>query len=1256
MKQAWIIVAITALGVGASWVSWKNQRKGTQEEAQNTLLEASAMACALINADKVAAMTAKGKIPQREFRENLAPLEAFHLSRPDIAHIYTATMVGGEVYTILDTAGAVANSSVHTYGFPTKPLERIPNPDQAMKRALSEGVQTWETSNPKRKTHGADMALYTPLVGKDGQQHGILAITMNKREMQEAANAANIDLVKNLSITAIILAIFIGVATTKNKEARQERSRRLRTEEQFRNMTERMPGAVFIFKSNRKGRGELLFASRGLSDMRGVTAEEATMEWKTMEELLPQEAREQEQNHLTECMETSRIWTCEYQREEKWIQITAAPKNQEGEILWFGTMADVTTRKAEEEKLAKTNAVLQRISKSPNARETVETICQYGASGGKTCIIHVETPEGVRAVAASKIPEGLKEVLAKTREARTDAGPASAACAFTGILEVGSIKDSAFFNKAEDLRQYLLEEGFQSTVVHPIKKEDHNLGLIEFLSREPDDTKENLGDLQTFHLAKAALERIETIRVLEENEKRYRTLFETSPVGICEVSPQNQITFENETFSQLADERLRQQIQEHQSDQRREFHKEGKTFLIEQREIEKADGSRNRITFVYDISDQKMKEEVAVRLREAAEKANEAKSNFLAVMSHEIRTPLNAIVGYAELLEEQKDLSAKAKEQAAIIRVSGENLMGTISEILDFSKIEARKMELEKRSFNIQSTLDTTTKMLERRAAEKGIALRLVTKELPWIIGDSVRIGQIITNLAGNAIKFTKEGSVEIRAEHNGTHLKIEVEDTGIGISEKDQAKLFQPFSQADTSTTRTHGGTGLGLVICKEFCRMMGGRIELESTPDKGTKFTAWIEAPIGTEEVAGQEEEAEDILPINILIAEDEPFNRQLNGDRLHGWGHNCEFATNGREAVERALELKDWMDVIFMDMRMPEMDGIQATKAIRAAGLTQVPIIALTANAMEEDRQRCMEAGMNNYLSKPMNLKALRTALRKLQKAKRAKGGLPPERGAEETDSGEQTTTQAEGQATTGEDTSIKEAETTTQESSGQEGSQTAETPENAVETTGEQTPPEDRKSTMETSPEQTDGQGHENDGKSESTGTAEMENQAPGEPENQQPEKISVNPKKNQPEEPQKPEPMIEEDAWGFGEEEPEIEEGEPKLINPQSIKESLEFLTKSRIKETLEKMRHSWRQSAKTLADPQESREKKREAAHQLKGSTGPFGNQALLWAAKDMERAYKENKDHPMESQIIELVEKTMDEVSKEAEKYGANP
>jgi len=387
------------------------------------------------------------------------------------------------------------------------------------------------------------------------------------------------------------------------------------------------------------------------------------------------------------------------------------------------------------------------------------------------------------------------------------------------------------------------------------------------------------------------------------------------------------------------------------------------------------------------------------RAKEAAEESTRAKGIFLATMSHELRTPMNGVLGCTQLLKDTS-LTDQQRELIETMHRSAEALLSLVNDILDFSKIEAGKMSLEVANVNLRALVGDVTTLAEGLAAQKGLTLELkIDADVPEeLLGDPIRLRQILFNLVGNAIKFTKQGGVTIAIsslkrdatdESNVVVLQWSVQDTGIGLTPEQQACLFKAYAQAEASTARRFGGTGLGLMICRQLVGLMGGTITVNSAFGQGSTFTyttnllpAIHREAIASSSGTGQRGVGEQVGPLRVLVADDNEINQVVACKFLQKLGCQVEVARTGREAVEAITRTA--YDVVLMDCEMPEMDGYEATREIRLreeGTLSHLPIMALTGHASDEEAQKCLQAGMDRILTKPVTLTALRTNLQEL-----------------------------------------------------------------------------------------------------------------------------------------------------------------------------------------------------------------------------------------------------------------------------------
>jgi PAS domain S-box-containing protein len=502
-------------------------------------------------------------------------------------------------------------------------------------------------------------------------------------------------------------------------------------------------------------------------------------------------------------------------------------------------------------------------------------------------------------------------------------------------------------------------------------------------------------------------------------ERRYRELFENIPDGVYESGPDGRILAANPALVRMlgfsSEDELRREgaaalYLDHADRDRNtaEMASSGQLrnaeFLLRRKDgaiitvLENARAVRDEAGAVLyyqgtltDITDRKIAEHDLRSARDQALEASRLKSQFLANISHELRTPLNAVLGMAQILQDSA-LPPSAHDCAQTIRRSAHVLLDLITEILDYSKIEAGRLDLDNHPFSVRETVRLSVEMLNERASAKGLELlATVDPAVPdQLAGDPTRLRQVLTNLLANAVKFTERGAVHLlvrlRARDAArARVVFQVRDTGIGIPPEARNVIFEPFRQADGSTTRRYGGTGLGLAIVREILERMGSRVELESTVGVGSVFRFTLMLPIAGATVLSRPDPAASLHPLarklttdassaRLLIAEDNSVNQRVILRMAEKLGYHADLVPNGVEAL-RALE-REHFDLVLMDCQMPEMDGFRATATIRTSGAAyaRIPIVALTAHAADGDREACLAAGMDDYLPKPIVLDEL------------------------------------------------------------------------------------------------------------------------------------------------------------------------------------------------------------------------------------------------------------------------------------------
>lgn len=522
-------------------------------------------------------------------------------------------------------------------------------------------------------------------------------------------------------------------------------------------------------------------------------------------------------------------------------------------------------------------------------------------------------------------------------------------------------------------------------------------------------------------VAQDITERRRTHEALQESEKRLRFLFEEIPhIAVQGYNANHEVIFWNRASEQLysysRNDAIGRKIEELLAppDQREEVAESidrwvetGKPIaageIIKQRSDDKPvavystrlatcnkSGEQEMYVVDIDLSELKRANEELVKAKQFAERANRAKSEFLANMSHEIRTPMNGVMGMTNLLLET-GLNEEQRDLAQTVLESTQELLAIIDELLDISRIEAGEVRLQMEPFSPRETVEKVVALFADRALGKGVNLTVaIHPDVPSkMMGDAGRIRQVLINLVGNALKFTDDGHIQIRMQveqmDRGWNLLADVQDTGIGMGPELQEKVFEKFTQGDTSSTRQHGGAGLGLAITKQLVELMGGKISVSSEIGKGTTFAFNFALPALEEELSGvsadaSKEEKRPTIEAEVLLVEDNLVNQKVAVAMIKKTGCQVHVAANGAEALKMISDRR--FDLIFMDCQMPIMDGFETTRTIRqmVGEIRDIPIVAMTAHALKEDRQKCLDAGMDDYLSKPVHKDKLRAILKK------------------------------------------------------------------------------------------------------------------------------------------------------------------------------------------------------------------------------------------------------------------------------------
>jgi signal transduction histidine kinase/GAF domain-containing protein len=694
---------------------------------------------------------------------------------------------------------------------------------------------------------------------------------------------------------------------------------------------------------------------------------------------------------------------------------------------WRGSLRRLAASEQEREALAKTSLVveeerrvLQLVARGASLQEVLDALTQAIERLTTHCICTVLLldDDGRRLLEGSggSFPAEYMHAINGL-----EIGPEVGACGTAAFRnETTIVEDIATDPRFASAKGFVLSFGVRSCWSVPIRDSKKNVigtfAMYHTYPARPRDWELRLVEAGA-HLAGNAIERLRAEERLRENAERIALAEKSAGFGLFDVDPSDNTFAMSEGYAAIVGmpggatrlDRNKARDLIHPDDwptlnaavetamatgemlenEHRVVPTNSSTRWLRTRACvaSAANGHRRLTGVAIDITKEK---DMVTRLEQAcadAEAATRAKSEFLANMSHEIRTPMNGIIGTISLLQDS-GATEEQREYFNTIQSCGESLLQLVNDILDLSKIEAGKLTLEQIPFNPEILVQDTLAVISPTAQEKGLKVfqKCGPGLPPAVLGDPLRLRQILLNLLSNAVKFTLSGSVsvELSAVNRGgdsAELQFTVTDTGIGISPEVQKSIFEPFMQADSSTTRRYGGTGLGLTISRGLIAMMKGRLEMESEPGQGTCFRVFVTLPVAADRV-GLRRSAEDrIVPakrcLRILLAEDNGINQKVAVMLLRKMGHEVDVVADGEQAVIAVG--RDIYDLMLMDCQMPVMDGYAATRAIRQLTVSnRIPIIAMTANAMPEDRRRCEEAGMDDYVSKPISIIHLQNAI--------------------------------------------------------------------------------------------------------------------------------------------------------------------------------------------------------------------------------------------------------------------------------------
>jgi PAS domain S-box-containing protein len=780
------------------------------------------------------------------------------------------------------------------------------------------------------------------------------------------------------------LVVFYRRKQAKSDEAWSDSERR------FEGMVANLPGVVYRALRRRDGSVERQFVSEGSRVLFGVTPDEFREDRLTMERLVHPDDKADFMAHVKHVNDKVLPWRWQGRflipsGPVKTIQCSGHPSLQDdGSIIWDCMLMDVTGRMQAEQKAAQLMAIVESSDDAIYGRTLNGIVTTWNPAAERMYGYTAEEMIGYSM--AQMVPDDRQNEIDHIFE-RIAVGER--------VLSYETVRRT----KGGDLIEVTLS-------ISPIRDKD---GVVIGASTIAQDISEEnraearlrrsesaMADAQAAtHIGSWELDiATQTITSSDEMKRLYGFDLEHPPIELADYFNRFRPDEREESVEAIEDAiRLRQPYETDRSillpdGSTRILHTLAKPVVNELGEVTKMVGTAT------DVTERRRAEEERRRYlsgleeaRDAAQTSTRAKSEFLANMSHEIRTPMNGVIGMAGLLLDT-NLSEEQRDYAETIRASGDTLLTIINDILDLSKVEAGKMLVEISEFNLSDALKDVAELMSGMASAKGLEIVIVLPAgMPrHVRGDAGRIRQILTNFVSNAVKFTDDGtvtlSVELIAESAiDTTIRFNVVDTGIGIAPEQQEPIFESFIQADGSTTRKYGGTGLGLTISRQLISLMGGRIGVSSTVGAGSCF--WAELTLQKHEIHRPVQEPSALsvptqpaaLGFRVLIAEDNSTNQKLALRLLHKWGCHADAVANGREALD-ALAVVPY-DLVLMDMQMPEMDGLEAATEVRVRERISghhIPIIAMTANAMESDRQLCLLSGMDDYISKPIKAQEL------------------------------------------------------------------------------------------------------------------------------------------------------------------------------------------------------------------------------------------------------------------------------------------